>query len=181
MHDPTFIGKSYVIVPGLGPPPEAKDPVFRAYQLVEKLGFCGCGTDEGKFGRLRDILAVFDNRPTPAEQEYERQVELAEPDKVFNSAMLARMAGGTPESNARWDRVWAFLHTDYGELIANFLDGKGLLEHGTSLTGGAWLTEDGAVLLDFLKAQGIDDDEWRIEGKDYQTWWSDKETAAAES
>ncbi len=53
-------------------------------------------------------------------------------------------------------------HTEIGfyqnrwfEFGAKVLDSWGLLEHGSGI-GGAWLTEDGALLLQFIRDFGVD-------------------------
>lgn len=43
------------------------------------------------------------------------------------------------------------------ELIANWLDSKNLIEHGSSI-GGSWLTEDGKELFEQLKKKPQSDD-----------------------
>lgn len=52
-----------------------------------------------------------------------------------------------------------FSRDSWFEFGAKVLDGWNLLEHGSSISY-AWLTEDGELLLHFLKLHGTEDDEW---------------------
>lgn len=45
------------------------------------------------------------------------------------------------------------------EFAAKVLDAWDLLDHGTGI-GGAWLTEEGKLMLKFLNDFGCDDDKW---------------------
>lgn len=46
---------------------------------------------------------------------------------------------------------------EYNELIAQMLDSRGLLEHGTSVAG-SWLSEEGEALYEVLKARPTSDE-----------------------
>lgn len=53
-------------------------------------------------------------------------------------------------SGADWDkRTLKVYDNEALEIIAHWMDAKGLIEHGTSI-GGSWLTEKGKELLDLI-------------------------------
>jgi hypothetical protein len=74
-------------------------------------------------------------------------------------------------SDAHWECVLELLseaenHTGDGfyrdkwfEFGAKVLDSWGLTEHGTGI-GWAWLTDDGKLLLEFLRDFGVEDHDW---------------------
>lgn len=49
--------------------------------------------------------------------------------------------------------------SDWVELLAHVLSSWRLIEHGTSI-GYAWLTENGKLILSFLREFGTDEGEW---------------------
>jgi hypothetical protein len=49
-----------------------------------------------------------------------------------------------------------FYQDEWWEFSAKVMDGWGLLEHGGGI-GGAWITDDGRLLLEFLRDFGTDD------------------------
>lgn len=80
-------------------------------------------------------------------------------------------------TNAHWECILELLeeasqHTKEGfyrdkwfEFGAKVLDSNGLIEHGTGI-GFAWLTDDGKLLLKFLRDFGVEEDE----SKEFPGW-----------
>lgn len=107
-------------------------------------------------------------------------------------AVLDRLALCGCGSNNHWECLIELLseaehHTEgqgfyrdkWFEFGAKVLDSWGLLEHGTSI-GYAWLTDNGKMLLDFLRDFGTDDQDhpewveefsWTLEPKEWDAYW----------
>lgn len=112
------------------------DPELEAWRKaqakIKAMRFCGCGNPDDAYGALRDTLDAYDN------------------DEA---------RGGWDGRVQRTKDWWAKLGDGYAHLLLYFIDAAGLLEHGGSV-GGSWLSEDGKLVLGFLRQWGVDPDEW---------------------
>jgi hypothetical protein len=97
-----------------------------------RLGFCGCGDPDAALDLVLRVLSLVDARSS-------RRIDGGEPmDRVAARAALDEIL--KPETTPE-GLYWSFWY---------MLDDKGLLEHGSMITG-AWLTEDGEEVLRMLR------------------------------
>lgn len=101
---------------------------------IGELGLCGCGSGHN----YEIVLSLLDRS--------EKNSASAIGDKV--PCFYDPMEGEILSASAAW--------VEFG---ANVLDAAGLLEHGSGI-GHAWLTDDGRMLLDFLREFGADQHVW---------------------
>lgn len=107
------------------------------------LGFCGCGDPEAALDLMRSILSAINSR-----SERNQQNDSTHEEWMTVSREIEKMIG--MEQNPAV--AWTYLY---------FLDGQGLLEHGSNITG-SWLTDKGKEILalfnKYTSKQIIDND-----------------------
>lgn len=117
------------------------DDWMKGLAKLKSLKFCNCGNPEEGYAALRDTLAAYDN------------------DEAV---------GGWEGRCERTDKWWKERGDGYAHLLLYFIDTAGLLEHGGSV-GGSWLSEEGKLVLAFLRQWGVDPDGWIDEEGDVWT------------
>lgn len=99
------------------------------------LGWCGCGNPNVVLTQLRDTLQLLHDR---SESRHEgKNFWNAGTDKLYVHLEL------------NTDKAWL------GYIVLYILDKHGLTEHGSTIAG-SWLTPEGLVLLEKLKAVDIE-------------------------
>jgi len=87
--------------------------------MIHSLGCCGCGNPEETYEAIHEMLLYYSDINT----------------------------------HSNYPRIYKGLVTDevnpYIQFMAYVLDGKGFLEHGSSIIG-AWLTDKGKQLLSYM-------------------------------
>lgn len=113
--------------------------------MISRVPLCGCGSSERMWEIVRDAL----HRSQDITDTWDRERKAERETGV--SRPLVRVTGFYDPMDS--------LPADAVEFVAQVLDTRGFLEHGSSIQC-AWLTAAGRALLLFLRKYGVDRERW---------------------